>query len=109
MRIALACLMLSCAAILPARAQTTGSADAARTKVSMCMGCHGIPMYRTAFPEVYSVPMIGGQSPDYILKALQAYRAGERSHPTMRGIARSLSDKDMADIAAYYGGTKETK
>jgi cytochrome c553 len=109
MRIALAYLVLSCAAIFPARAQTSGSADAARTKVSMCMGCHGIPMYRTAFPEVYSVPMIGGQSPDYILKALQAYRAGERSHPTMRGIARSLSDKDMADIAAYYGGTRETK
>jgi len=74
----------------------------------MCMGCHGIPMYKTAFPEVYSVPMIGGQSPEYIVKALQAYRAGERSHPTMRGIARGLSDKDMADIAVYYGA-KEVK
>lgn len=74
----------------------------------MCMGCHGISMYRTAFPEVYSVPMIGGQSPEYIIKALQEYRAGERSHPSMRGVARSLTDKDMADIAAYYGA-KETK
>ena len=109
MRIALAYLLLSCAASSPAWAQTTGSAEAARTKVSMCMGCHGISMYKTAFPEVYSVPMIGGQSPEYIVKALQAYRAGERSHPTMRGIARGLSDKDMADIAAYYGGTKEAK
>jgi len=108
MRIAIAYLVLACAAVSPARAQTTGSAEAARTKVSMCMGCHGIPMYRTAFPEVYSVPMIGGQSPEYIVKALQAYRAGERSHPTMRGIARSLSDQDMTDIAAYYGA-KEAK
>jgi len=108
MRIAIAYLVLACAAVSPARAQATGSAEAARTKVSMCMGCHGIPMYRTAFPEVYSVPMIGGQSPEYIVKALQAYRAGERSHPTMRGIARGLSDQDMADIAAYYGA-KEAK
>jgi cytochrome c553 len=108
MRIALAYLVLSCVAILPARAQTTGSAEAAKAKVSMCMGCHGIPMYKTAFPEVYSVPMIGGQSPEYIIKALQGYRAGERSHPSMRGIARSLTDKDMADIAAYYGA-KEAK
>lgn len=108
MRIAIAFLLLSFAA-LPLRAQTTGSAEAAKSKVSMCMGCHGIPMYRTAFPEVYSVPKIAGQSPEYIVKTLQAYRAGERSHPSMRGIARSLSDQDMADIAAYYGGEQEAK
>jgi cytochrome c553 len=99
MRIPLA-LLLSCLS-LPALAE--GSADAAKGKVSMCIGCHGIPMYKTAFPEVYSVPMIAGQSPEYIVKALQAYRAGDRSHPTMRGIAKGLSDQDMADVAAYYG------
>src|SRR5690242_14920032 len=90
--------------VLQAHAQTTGNAEAAKGKISMCIGCHGIPMYKTAFPEVYSVPMIAGQSPDYIVKALQAYRSGDRSHPTMRGIARGLSDQDMADVAAYYGG-----
>jgi cytochrome c553 len=104
MRTPLAALLLSSTLCLPAYAQTVGSADAARGKISMCMGCHGIPMYKTAFPEVYSVPMIAGQSPDYIVKALQAYRAGDRSHPTMRGIARGLTDQDMADVAAYYGG-----
>ena len=87
---------------LPVHAQ--GNADAAKGKVSMCIGCHGIPMYKTAFPEVYSVPKIAGQQPEYIVKALQEYRAGERSHPTMRGIAKGLSDQDMADVAAYYGG-----
>jgi len=97
-------LVLLCAALpLAARAQT-GNPEAAKGKVSMCMGCHGIPMYHTAFPEVYSVPMIAGQSPEYIIKALQAYRSGDRSHPTMRGIARRLTDQDMADVAAYYGG-----
>jgi len=107
MRISLFLLLL-CGLSLPAHAQT-GNADAAKGKVSMCIGCHGIPMYKTAFPEVYSVPKIAGQSPDYIVKALQEYRAGDRSHPTMRGIARGLTDQDMADVAAYYGGTKEAK
>lgn len=100
MRIALV-LLLSCFSLA---GLAEGNADAAKGKISMCIGCHGIPMYKTAFPEVYSVPMIAGQSPDYIVKALQAYRSGDRSHPTMRGIARGLSDQDMADVAAYYGG-----
>jgi cytochrome c553 len=86
-------------------AAAAGSADAARGKISMCIGCHGIAAYKTAYPEVYSVPKIGGQSPQYIVKALQAYRGGDRKHPSMTGIARSLSDQDMADLAAYYGGS----
>jgi cytochrome c553 len=88
-------------------AHAAGNAEAAKGKVSMCIGCHGIPDYRTAFPEVYSVPMIAGQSPDYIVKALRAYRSGDRNHPSMRGIARGLSDADMADVAAYYGRSAE--
>jgi cytochrome c553 len=102
MRTPLAVLLLLS---LPLSLHAQGNADAAKGKISMCIGCHGIPMYKTAFPEVYSVPMIAGQSPDYIVKALQGYRAGDRSHPTMRGIARGLSDQDMADVAAYYGAT----
>ena len=104
MRISPAFLLLSSLACAQAHGQTTGNAEAAKAKNSMCIGCHGIPMYKTAFPEVYSVPMIAGQSPEYIVKALQAYRIGERSHPSMRGVAKSLSDQDMADVAAYYGG-----
>jgi cytochrome c553 len=73
-------------------------------KNGMCQGCHGIVGWRTAYPEVYKVPKIGGQHPEYIVKALQAYRSGERSHPSMRAIASSLSDQDMADLAAYYAG-----
>src|SRR5438445_10589100 len=73
-----------------------------RHKTAMCIGCHGIPGYKTAFPEVYHVPKIAGQQPAYLINALKAYRSGERSHPSMRGIAASLSDRDMADLAAYY-------
>jgi cytochrome c553 len=85
-----------------------GNAEAARGKTSMCIGCHGIPGYKASFPTVYSVPMISGQSPKYLENALAAYKKGERSHPTMRGIAASLSDQDMADLAAYYGGSALT-
>jgi cytochrome c553 len=82
------------------------AAQPAHDKVSMCIGCHGIPGYKTAYPDVYHVPKIGGQNPTYIANALKAYRSGERWHPSMRGIAASLSDKDIADIAAYYGDGK---
>ena len=81
-----------------------GDADLAhRTKTAMCIGCHGIPGYKTAFPTVYHVPKIAGQQPAYIVNALKAYKSGERSHPSMRGIAASLTDQDIADLAAYYG------
>lgn len=83
-----------------------GSAEAAKSKISMCAGCHGISGYRTTFPEVYHVPKIGGQHAAYIVTALKQYKSGERDHPTMRGIAESLTEKDMADLAAYYADKK---
>lgn len=89
-------------------AQVTGDAAAGHAKNRMCVGCHGIPGWRTAYPEIYSVPMIYGQHPAYIVKALQSYKSGERSHPSMRAIAGSLSDQDMADLAVYYGAVAPT-
>jgi len=87
-----------------AQAQDTKPGDpvAAQTKVAMCIGCHGIVGYQASFPEVHRVPMISGQSAKYIASALNAYKKGDRRHPTMRGIATSLSDQDIADVAAYY-------
>jgi cytochrome c553 len=79
-----------------------GDAKAGAQKVQMCQGCHGIPGWRTAYPEVYHVPKIAGQHPQYFVDALKAYKSGDRKHPSMRAIAQSLSDKDMADLAAYY-------
>ena len=104
-----AVLWLAILVAAPALAQDgapKGDAEAAKSKNSMCIGCHGVTGYRTAFPDVYQVPKIGGQSPTYIVKALEAYKSGERSHPSMQGVARSLSAQDMADLAAYYGGMK---
>jgi cytochrome c553 len=96
-------LLLSAA--VPALAQhpaLVGNPAEAHKKIAMCEGCHGIAGYRTAYPQVYHVPMLGGQQAAYISSALHAYKAGQRSHPSMRGIAASLSDQDIADLAAYY-------
>ena len=71
-------------------------------KSAMCIGCHGIPGYQATFPEIHKVPMISGQNAKYIVAALTEYKKGDRKHPTMRAIAASLSDADMADLAAHY-------
>jgi cytochrome c553 len=77
--------------------------DAARgaTIAETCYGCHGVPGSHNAYPS-YLVPKLGGQNADYIEVALQGYRRGTRSHPTMQAQASSLSDQDIADIAAYF-------
>ena len=87
-----------------ASAQNAIAGDAAkgRDKTQMCQGCHGIDGWRTAYPEVYRVPRIGFQHEAYLVRALQEYKNGQRTHPSMRAIAASLSDQDMADLAAYY-------
>ena len=92
---------LAAAQTTPAAAPATG-ATAIESKVAMCIGCHAIPGYQSSFPEVHRVPMISGQNAKYIAAALNAYKTGDRKHPTMRGIAEGLSEQDINDIAAYY-------
>ena len=102
-RICALVFMLAMPAIAWAQAAPpTGNAADGAKKNQMCTGCHGIVGWRTAYPEVYKVPKIGGQHAAYIVKALQEYQSGERAHPSMRAIAASLSEQDMADLAAYY-------
>lgn len=84
---------------MPANAQE-GDPEAGRIKASTCMGCHGINDYKNVYPT-YNVPKIGGQHADYIASALKAYKTGKRQHPTMQGQAESLSEQDIADIAAF--------
>ena len=105
-------VLIGAVVVFGAQAQDKKAAPAAKTGQgmenahAMCIGCHGIPGYKTAFPEVYHVPKIAGQQPSYIVNALKAYKSGERSHPSMRGIAASLSEEDMKQLADYYGGSK---
>lgn len=106
MKIHQAIIVLALGAVTALAHAAPGNPEVGKSKISTCEGCHGIPGYKTTFPYVYSVPRLGGQHPAYIAKALSEYKKGERSHPTMRAIAAGLSDQDMADIAAYYGGPK---
>jgi cytochrome c553 len=99
----------------PATATTTSPAatpapltgDLARGKelTYTCQGCHGVTGYRNAYPN-YHVPRIGGQAPQYIINALTEYKQGTRMHPTMQVQARSFSEQDIADIAAYISSLK---
>ena len=94
------------AAAVPAFA--AGDAAAGAKKNYVCQGCHGVADWKTAYPEVYSVPKLGGQKPAYLVAAIKAYKKGERDHATMRAIVAELSDQDMEDIAAYYGQAATT-
>jgi cytochrome c553 len=85
-----------------------GNAEKGKQLANTCLGCHGVPGYKNAYPN-YSVPKLEGQHPEYIVLALQAYRSGERSHLTMHSQASSLSDQDMADIAAFFTGEAVAK
>ena len=87
---------LSCkAAPIEARA-----GDAARGKAlaDNCSACHGA----TGLASNPAWPSIAGQQPTYLVNVLKAFRAGLRKDPTMAGVARSLSDADISNLAAYY-------
>jgi cytochrome c553 len=80
-----------------------GDAERGAVLAQTCAGCHGIPGSFNANPT-YHVPKLGGQNSDYIEVALQGYRRGTRGHETMQAQASSLSDQDIADVAAYFAG-----
>ena len=99
---ALLALIVACVTSASLAQEIKGNPAAGQKKNAMCIGCHGLPGYQSSFPEVYKVPKISGQSAKYIVAALNAYKQGERKHPSMRAQAASLSDQDMADLGAYY-------
>lgn len=100
--------LFAVAAALAAPAVMAQDAKAGEQKAASCIGCHGIPGYQASFPEIHRVPMISGQNEKYIANALAAYKKGDRKHPTMRAIAASLSEQDMADLAKFYAGQAGT-
>lgn len=95
-------------AVTTAGAHAEGDVEAGRYKAQTCLGCHGIPDYGNVYPS-YHVPKLGGQHAEYIVSALEAYKNGQRSHPTMRAQASSLSTEDMEDIAAYFASIEPSR
>jgi cytochrome c553 len=78
----------------------TGNGDpvAGKTKSQICQGCHGVDGNSTDG----QIPKLAGQYDEYIIKQMRNYQEGTRSHEIMNGMAAPLSDKDLADIAAYF-------
>jgi cytochrome c553 len=110
MKIASVLLLALCGLAPLAQAQEIKGNAAKGGKINdTCIGCHGIPGYQASFPEVHRVPAIAGQNPQYIVAALNAYRKGERKQGSMRAIAGTLSDQDIADLAAYYATLHQPK
>lgn len=97
-------------ALAQAPAPAAGDPAAGKVKaVAICSGCHGVPGTKTAYPEVYAVPKIGGQNATYLANALRAYKAGDRYNQTMKALATALTDKEINDIAAYYAQNGDAK
>lgn len=88
-----------------APAALVGDAKTGHQLTYTCQGCHGITGYKNAYPS-FKVPLIGGQSAEYLAQALHEYRDGKRKHPTMQAQAQSFSDQDIADIAAFLSTLK---
>jgi len=82
-------------------AATTVTADDGKTKAMACSACHGMDGNSTMNPEW---PNLAGQHSSYTVAQLQAFKSGTRKNALMNGMAASLSDEDMADIADYYSG-----
>lgn len=93
----------ACLLLLAGSISAAGDPKAGRTKSEACLGCHGIPDYNNVYPT-YHVPRLAGQHAEYIVAALKEYANGNRQHPTMTPQAQSLSEQDMADIAAFWEG-----
>jgi len=91
--------------LAPSLARAEGDPERGRKLAYTCHGCHGIENYKNAYPN-YSVPKLGGQHAAYLIAALNEYDAKARWHPTMRGMAATLTDQDKADIAAFFEGAE---
>lgn len=108
MRPLLHVLAVTVCLLFGASAQAAGDAEAGKLRAQTCMGCHGAPGMRNAYPG-YRIPKLGGQHDFYIVGALQAYKQKKRSHPTMQAQASTLTDQDMQDIAAYFSSLADVE
>ena len=82
--------------------QAGGDAAAGEAKSANCTGCHG----RNGKSTNPNNPNLAGQKEAYLVKAIKAYRDGERKDPMMSSMVTGLSDQDIADLAAFYSKVK---
>lgn len=80
-----------------------GDPQAGKAKAAACAGCHGIDGNGGANPEW---PKLAGQIPEYLVAQLERFKSGARKNPIMNGMASTLSEQDMKNIAAYFASQK---
>src|SRR5262249_29938845 len=92
--------MLALFAVIGA-VQAGGDAQAGKAKAAGCAGCHG------ANGEGKNPnPALAGKPEAQFVQAMQEYKSGKRTNPVMKGLASSLSEQDVANLAAYYASLK---
>ena len=97
-------LIFTLAAALAGPAAHTQGADSTEgaRKARACQTCHGLD----GLSRMPVAPHLAGQPREYLVKALKAYRSGERRDEMMAVVAKPLSDRDIEDLAAYYSAIK---
>ena len=99
-RILLATLVLTLAGTVQAK----GNAENGKAKAAqVCAACHGADGAKPVAPEN---PILAGQYPDYLVKALSDYKSGKRANPIMKAFADQLSKQDIEDLAAWFASQK---
>lgn len=86
--------LLACAS-----AHASGSPGRGLELSKPCQACHGADGNGVGDPQY---PIIAGQYADYLAQSLRQYRSGDRDNAIMKGFAGTLSDQDIADLAAYF-------
>ena len=76
--------------------------SAGKFKAISCQVCHGKDGRSTN--PLY--PRLAGQHAAYIEKQMHDFKAKRRIDPVMNEMAPSMSDRDIADIAAYFQSIK---
>ncbi len=94
--------IIVCAVASTSADANEGNIEAGRQKAVLCQACHG-PDGNSVNP---TYPVLAGQHARYIVKQLKAFKAGTRKDPVMNGMALSLSQRDMLDVAAYFASVK---
>lgn len=81
-------------------AQDIGDREAGRRIAGQCRTCHGLE----GLAKIPIAPHIGGEPASYIRAQLTAFRDGTRVHEMMSIVAQTLTDQQIADVAAWYAG-----
>jgi cytochrome c553 len=102
--------LLATAITLPARAAEpapVAKPDLAKgqaTATAVCGACHTADGSRGSPAN----PILQGQHPEYLVKQLVEFKAGIRANAIMQGMAATLSEADMKNVAAFYA-SKQAK